>query len=377
MKTLAFGGVWLPLGLFVAVLATLGLTSGLRPATDSWFFVTGAERLRAGHIPPFGYGYFGYISWVAMLQSLGLGTRAIVVGQCVLSAVVVVVVYDMGRRIAGPLAGTCASVLYAIDIDIHRFAFYVLSDSLFTSAVVLALYAAYRAVTERSRGWTLAAVLAAVMMGSMRFNGWFMLPVLAEWMIQSSGSSRSRRWAIRAALVACYVPVVFLALRVTGSPTISDELFRGGRVVWNDPTTALLMPAEPGEPSGPLHYLQRHPVASIRLMAMRSATEVAHVRRFYSRAHNAAIVVLLWPLYVAALFGWWTRRETAICRVSLLLCAVNLTLVAVAAADWDGRYMLMIMPIVIFWSGIGIAAIAGRLLSQASDPELNTPNSYA
>jgi hypothetical protein len=82
--------------------------------------------------------------------------------------------------------------------------------------------------------------------------------------------------------------------------------------------------------------------------------------------------VLLWPLYIAALVGWWSRRETAVCRVSLLLCAVDVALVAVTAADWDGRYILMIMPIVILWSGIGLAVVTARRLSYVPAPDLKT-----
>lgn len=348
----------LPLAAFGVVALTLGIMSGVRPAQDTPFFIASAAHLRAGQLPY--VGYLGYIALLALFQTLGLGLTAVVAVQCGMAALAVLALYDLARRVAGPLAGVLAATLYAIDVDVHRFAFYVISDSLFTSVCVLALYATYRAVTDGTPRWTGAAVALGVWMGLVRFNGWFMLPVLLEWLIESTGWPTARRWIVRGAAAVVYVPMVALALGSTASPSISNRLLREGNVIWGDAATAMTMPPDAGgSPSSAVGYVFRHPQASIRLMAARIWMEVSHVRPFYSRTHNRVVAVALPLLYASAALGCWTFRRSALSGISVLLFALELGLVAVTAADWDGRYLLMMFPLVTLWSGIGVASAIG------------------
>lgn len=83
--------------------------------------------------------------------------------------------------------------------------------------------------------------------------------------------------------------------------------------------------------------------------------EVAHTRRFYSRRHNVVAAMTGWCLCLLAGVGWWVHRHAAITRVTLLLVGVQLFIVAMTAADWDGRFLIAVLPLVTVWSGVGLA----------------------
>lgn len=350
--------VTVPLVVFCAVSFGLWEAYGVRSANDTPFFLTGAKSLRASHLSNPAYvSYLGYLAFVAVFQMLGLGVGAIVFGQWLISGCVLVATYDLGRRLAGPFAGSVAATLYALNVDISRFTFYVLSDSLFASMLLIAVYATSRAATHRGR-WRLAAVCACLALASIRTNGWLMAPILAEWLIRSSALPSPGRWAARVALGACCAVFILAGSASIGAGGVTYEFLRTGRVIWLDPESWVAMPpaGTPGPGVSPVvDYVTRHPLASAGLMGRRVFTELTHTRRFYSRSHNAVVALTVWGLYVSAAFGVWAHKSLTITHASVLLIAVQLFIVAITAADWDGRFLIAVLPLVTVWSGIGFS----------------------
>jgi hypothetical protein len=310
--------------------------------------------------------YLGYLVFMRALQTLGLGPGSIVFEQWLISVIVVVAIYDLGRRLASPLAGSLAATLYALNADITRFTFYVLSDSLFASLLLLSLYSTYRAATD-ARRWHLIAAGTILGVAVLRVNGWLMSPMLFEWLIRSRVSGRRRRWLVRAGVGGCYGACVLIGFSAINTGAVGYELLRTGRVIWFDPESWIAMPpsvASASLRSPAVAYVWEHPLAVTDLMIRRVIVEVAHTRRFYSRRHNVMAGVAVWGLYVLAGIGCYTHRHAAIVRVTLLLVTVQLFIVAMTAADWDGRFLIAVLPLVTVWSGVGLA----RLLSATPGP---------
>ena len=350
------GALYVPIAVFVVTSTLLWIGFGVRPANDSMFFVSGAEQLRRGQLVH--VGYLGYMAFVAIVQSAGLGPRGVMFGQWLLSGCVVIALFDLGRRLGGRLAGGMAATLYAVNVDILRFTFYILSDSLFTSTLLLAVYAAYRATTEAARRWTFAALGLGLATGVMRFNGWFMWPLLFEWTIRASRLRPPQRWAVRIGVTLCYVPLLLTGLAMTRSTDMGDGLLRDGRVIWADRASAVPMPSAPAgsvwlPPA--IDYMVRYPVTSAALIARRVVTEGVHTRRFYSRSHNLAIAIVMPLLYGLAAVGWWASRRSSFAWLCAWLLGTEMLLVGLTSADWDGRYLVMVLPIVTLWSGVGLA----------------------
>ena len=108
-------------------------------------------------------------------------------------------------------------------------------------------------------------------------------------------------------------------------------------------------------------YAARHPVAGLRVAATRVAVEVAHARPFYTTRRNAIIIGYLVPLYALAAIGlatWW--REPVV-RLAAALIALHLALVAAFFADYDGRWLVHVLPLVGLLAALGCASIARSL----------------
>ncbi len=113
--------------------------------------------------------------------------------------------------------------------------------------------------------------------------------------------------------------------------------------------------------AGAADYAVRHPIASIMVMAARVAAELAHVRPVYSNAHNVAALMVVLPLYATAILGARdTRRPDVAAWIGVIIVA-HLATVAVTVADWDGRYLLYVLPLIGLFSGCAIGHWLNRL----------------
>jgi hypothetical protein len=70
------------------------------------------------------------------------------------------------------------------------------------------------------------------------------------------------------------------------------------------------------------------------------------------------IVGYLVPLYALAAIGFATRRREPIVRLAAALIALHLALVAVFFADYDGRWLVHLLPLIALLAALGCASIA-------------------
>lgn len=332
------------------LLLNLGLLAhgGIRLGGDSPRYLHWAETLRAGR--PLGArasSYVGYVAVLALADASGLGLPGVVALQLGVAAVAGVTVAALGGSLGSPAAGLVGAAFLLANPDVAQWHAYILSDSLYTSAVVLVAWAVWRAADRRGL-WYLAALLVLVPAATLRPTGLALLPVaFGFWGVR--GALRGDRVAV-ALGAAGLVAAAVLAL----SPRVHDAvgrapgyLLRTGQVVYRHPAFRVEMPPEPtparrGWPAD-LGYVARHPAASLGLAARRVALEVAHVRPYYSLRHNLLIVAVLLPLYGLAALGAIATWRQPLTRLLLLLIGAHLLVVAGTLADYDGRFLAHIV----------------------------------
>ena len=178
-----------------------------------------------------------------------------------------------------------------------------------------------------------------------------------------------RRWshASRAIVVVLAIALIGAVAMTTRSALRAEAESPGrwlgdGVVIWADPTSRVTMPGETSAltradatSAAPIAYAVRHPVATIRLAAARVGVELLHARRFYSAAHNAAIVVALGATYLLAIVGFLKLRDRPLGWLLAGIAALHFLMVAATFADWDGRFLLYVLPLVTLFAAAGLA----------------------
>jgi 4-amino-4-deoxy-L-arabinose transferase-like glycosyltransferase len=335
--------------------------SGIHIGVDSRGYIDSATAFLTGTPSvdrPGGWVLLRFI--IAGSLSLTGGLVGVIAIQIAAAALAVWSTYELAREIGGITAAVGAALTLLVNIDVARFHVYVLTDSLYTSLLVFATLAIVRAgFASASWWWRVVAVLVLALEALLRPNGWLLpLVAIAYW----AWMPLSTRWRV---ILSC--TLVLLTVAATAYGPVRDALafeqldvyIRSGQLVTTLQDWTVPMPADPNATSAVL-YVWRHPAESLALGFGRILAEVVHIRPVYSTAHNGLIVLVLLPLYGLAVVGWTRYRSTPLVGLITALIVLHLLTVAIKGADWDGRYLLFIMPLISVLAACGAVAIYGQ-----------------
>jgi len=369
LRTLARGNR-LPFFLFAVACLFMFFVRGVHHGGDTARYLDGAERLVNGD-PLVGRqgAYLGYIVFVALAQVLGAGGTGVIVAQVLVSALCVAALYDLGRRVAGETAGIAAASLYAVNVDLARFTFAILTDSLYTSGLVLSVYLTYRTLAI-DRRWAGPAAATVVFTASLRPSGIFITAIFGTFLAFAILRERSLIWKGLATVAVMIGSLLFVASPVRSVFSTEDPVqwLVEGTVVWGDvdspdPYEMQMPPAgdiDDGVRSA-IGYCSDWPVSCARLFLQRVGVYFAHTRPFYSFRHNLVILLIFPPLYGLAVVGLWATRHHSFTVLSLAVIGVHTAVTGLTHVDWDGRFLTYIFPLITLYSGVGIAMLAPRL----------------
>ena len=351
--------------------------SGVKAGGDTGIYVDGAAALLNGQpLTARQPSYVGYIAVVAAFQAIGAGLAGLVIAQVAAAVVAAVVVYRLAVELGGRLAGGLAVLWFAFDINTNRWHAYVLSDSLFMSCLAVSAWWVHVA-TARPARWSRYALasISMVVTGLVRPEGWFVIPAaILYWVFRADGAAGRKLAALGAGLVACLGLYAVVAPRLGGNLQAVGpaEMLRSGQTIWEYDGWRGTMPDDPVWASqtgsgAAVIYAVRHPLNTAKLMGARLLVHAVHVRPYYSRAHNLVIAAWLLPLYAAAIAGAWALRRNPLLWWCGLALATQSLVVALTHADWDGRYLAHVMPLVYPFAACGLAGLLQRAMPAVHD----------
>ena len=344
--------------LLVATVMTL--VSGVRLGGDSSRYLQAGEHILNSPWPGKSASYAGYVLIVALSRPVGL--VGLVALQVLAAAVASIALFDIGRQLSGVVAGLAGGLLFAVNIKIASWHAYVLTDSMYISFVVITVWAAHRAAERRpAAGYATAAVITAFA-ASLRPTGWILVPVVASyWVWRRTDSALIRSSAIASIAVAFGALVLTLPLLARGvSAENPTRMLYEGRVQWAPDEARIPMPpAELDDDSltAGVQYVTRHPVESTRLALARVMRSLTAVRPYFSALHNWAIIAYLTPVYILAILGSARVWRQPLFGLTATVVVAHLAIVAATFADYDGRFLLYVLPLITALAGVGVSQV--------------------
>lgn len=133
-----------------------------------------------------------------------------------------------------------------------------------------------------------------------------------------------------------------------------------GRVQWAPDEARMPMPvADEDDDSlvAGLRYLTQHPVDSARLALARVVRSLTAVRPYYSTIHNWAIIAYMTPVYILAIVGSARVWKQPLVGLIAAVVVTHMAIVAATFADYDGRFLLYVLPLIIALAGVGVSQI--------------------
>jgi hypothetical protein len=347
---------------FVLLNAGFLARKGVQLGGDSTRYIDGArDWLEWRPLGGYTWTYQGYIAVIALGQVSGAGLPGVVGLQIAVAALAGIALVALGATLGGLLAGLVGAAFLVANPDVIRWHGYILTDSLYISAVVLVTLAVWRAA-QRGGLWYGLALLVLLPVATLRPTGLVLLPVAA--VFWSARGIVGRDWigvALGVLLAVGTAAVVFSPRLQNTVGELPGQTLRSGRVIFRQSAFRMQMPK--GESPGghgwiaDLRYIARHPGLTLELGARRVAVEVAHVRPYYRTRHNVLIVAVLLPLYALAAIGTVATWRHPLTHLVLGVIVAHLLLVAVSLADYDGRFLLHVLGPIAILAAAGVGKL--------------------
>jgi hypothetical protein len=370
---LALGAI---LVLFIAVSAVGLASGGVREGSDTPRYLEGGDRLFAGEsLSGRQVLYVGYLGIVGLSRWLGLGLWPVIVLQLVVAVLAGAALFDLARSLAGPWAGVVAVALFLPNPDLWRWHAYVLPESLYVSGVAIAVWATHRATERKTATSTALALMAVLGVALLRPDGWLLIAIcIGYWIIRTRYSAVIRVGALSALVCALGAAVVLLPARAETTRALNPgHLLSSGVVICNAHSTDLSMPRPTASVGtgwpGFISYASAHPLDSARALIARAGAELVHVRPYYSGAHNALLLAFVGFVYVFGLAGMILYRSRPLVWLIVAVTIAQLLLIAGVCADYDGRFITHVLPLIGVLAGAGAVWTTGQIGSrrQGSD----------
>ncbi len=348
---------------FVLVNGLIFSFQGIRRGGDSIRYESGGQNILKGE--PFEgkqLSYIGYISLVALSHWLGVGVGGVVAVQIVLSGMAALALFDLGRNLYGSRAGFLATALFVFNPVIAQWNIYILTDSLYISAVIITTWLIFKSGIRKGI-WFLAAALGILITISVRPNGWVFLPLAGLYWAAVVISRKVLRWLVIIITIAIPIAAYVMTPELKSGFAGGDpyQMLIRGEVVWGYEGWRQSMPpaGETDDTGGVaiMQYVFQHPLASLRLAAYRLGASLIYLRPYHSLLRNLLAFVIIVPQYLlAAICFFRCRRDVGVLFLGSVIIA-HLFIVTLSFADWDGRFLLYVLPLIGVISACGVERI--------------------
>ena len=198
------------IALFLGISLWILLHHGILLGGDSERYLTGAKNILEG-LPLTGKqpSYRAYIALVALCLKSGIGSLGLGVVQVVLSALSLVCLFKMGKTLSGARAGWIATLLVALNPEIQRWNFFILTESVYISSVIISCWVVMKTLeastSKKKFGWGILAIGLFVFTAFVRPNGWVTLVVVFAFVFLQVVRKTTDRVISAAVLVLCLV----------------------------------------------------------------------------------------------------------------------------------------------------------------------------
>jgi hypothetical protein len=323
---------------------------GVAISTDSIAYIDGARNMLNGTLPA------GYIAWyssycllIAITMMIGAAPAYVVALQLMLSALATWSVYKITFYLSeNRLSAFVAAILFATWPDLQQWNFLVYTDSPFTSMVLITVAAI---IYRRNYILVLALIIFTV----------FLRPPGVVFLAACLVFLRFRNRSLYL-LAALFLILLFANYVMKDYADDFLESYASATIIYPDESLGVESPANlymPGSEYPPLLrpvlFALGNPLYFIKISSVKCFLFVGHVKPYFSVIHNTLIVVFLWPLYFLAVIGFRSTKPSALRSFIAVFMILQVVMVSITSENWDGRFLLPVLPWVFMLSSIAIA----------------------
>lgn len=350
---------------------------GVKIMNDSPRYLTYADNLSGGiYFDPLNFWYISYVFFIAFVKLFSTDNTYIILAQYILGFVAVLAVYGSAKRLTkNRKIGFLAAGLFMIFPDNLMWHSYVLTESFYCSVLCITFYLLVRLSQERSFWlYGITGLLILISFFSKPTSPALIIaltfPFVWKWL-----RSPPARIAKLGSLVVMGILFLFLANKMISSHRVM-LIYENGDIIFamhefpshpHHDWMTVDIPEDLYKPPTDQPLLQQmgtfviaNPVYFAKLFFGKMIMYVTHIRTYWSWPHNISVMLTLWVLYY---FSIKTIQKKLIsnyfAKGSIMYFVIHTLVVSSTWADWDGRFFVPMIPMVVVLGVIGISNALG------------------
>jgi hypothetical protein len=340
---------------------------GVKYAIDTTRFDTEASAWLAGTFEiSYHFWYSGYIAILAVCRLLFSSIYPSILLQGIVSLTATCFFYKgLCRILKNERAAFTAALLTILYLPIQQWNICLLTESFFISSILLFIWA-YSLEDTRMK-WV-SLYIVAIIATMIRPNGVILLLALFILTARKILTKQNRLYIYTSGLLLL-IATLFLLNQATDIfyQFMADSFTRGEIICgYNGWTIPIETPASVSTSDGSIikifNLFIEQPLKSMQLGCCRFITLWTDIRGYYSSLHNIFISLLLFPAYLFACVGvgYYRKTHPGLFLFTAIYTGLNSVLIMITYADWDGRFLAPLLPVIFIWSALGIQKMCMR-----------------
>jgi hypothetical protein len=338
---------------------------GIRRGSDTTVYAEAAAQLLSGQWPEGRLVWYStYIAFLAMIFAVGGGFQLVAILQILLSGVAAMALGLSVKKMTSSFWTSCwAVLLYLFWFKIHQWNIFIYTESLFTSLALISFAVLLRIKTPFHY---LCFFILFVLTFFVRPTGFCLLIGLVWYTFRKSALPGKKKLAL--GIIIFIVSMILLNGMLYQFELMTS--YAQGEIIYPGVSLGFQVPADlivPDSSHAPLLrlglFIFYNPLYFAKITLAKMFLFLANIKPYFSILHNTLIVLVLYPLYGFAFLGFrqFPIRSGGQNFIIGFVLAQIFT-VMLTTENWDGRFLIPILPFVFVLSVIGIHKHMKRLL---------------
>ena len=334
----------------------------LKIPEDSVIYIRNAESLLHGNLPE---GrellYLAYSSLIAIPLLFELDPIYTLFFHLVAAVVAIICMYKLTLQLSGNnQTAFLATLFYVLWFKFQQWNLILYTDSLFTSLVIINTYLIFKANRLSQKVLVGLLILFTIF---IRPPGIGLLVALGAYMIITVIKSQRIKRSLQIGFTALLSIIALLSVNAALTYFIDSfmesyqmaEIIYPGIPLFVETPESFTIPHKGYSPliQLPLTYIL-NPVYMIKISFIKGALFLAHIKPYYSIQHNLFIGAFLYPLYFFAIKGFTLIINHRFKIFMGVFVGFQLLTVCLTSENWDGRFLLPVLPFVFIFGAEGI-----------------------
>lgn len=339
---------------------------GIFVSVDSTKYIHDAQLINEGFWPEQrNFWYSAYSFLLATIQYFGGEPIDIVIVQVFASGIASVAIYKLTQKISQNNASAfVATLLYISWIKIHQWNMILYTDSLFTSATIISITMIH---FSTNRIHYLISFMAVIFTILIRPVGIGFVIAIGGYVVFNLLNQKQIKRSFGILIVAISTLFCILLLNFVLRDYVDSflESYAKAEIIYPnislnvDKPDDLIMPNNQYPPIIKLSlFIINNPLFILKISLIKAILFLAHVKPYYSIFHNTLICLFLFPIYFFMLKGLKLFNINGLKIYMIIFISFQIITVSLTSENWDGRFLIPILPYIFIISSLEISRLA-------------------